>query len=195
MRFWKGPGYQWPYNIHTPEDICIPTRRDEHIHIQNLIFRYLRDQYQSDIRLNAWINSLPVLNYNSVVGAEIFSGQNISQMVENYLSRFACMGFGGNIFWKTGYYFITKVLNLNPIDSFINKMLPQLLDIERKIVNDQLQDPEVSKFIQIINRRGIVDQLIRDKITVLKERQTELNHEFRQLDKFEYGNMGPLKHI
>jgi hypothetical protein len=194
MRFWKGPGYDWAYD---PRDtnVCIPSSRDEHILLQNNVYLALRDKWERVPILAKWIKQLPTVDYNFTSKDVEYLPDTMIHTIDQFLSGIECMGLGGDIFLQTGYYLITSVLD-EDLDTFLSKMLPPLLSIERQIVTTQLSPgSEIYPYIQAMNHGTYIDEDIRDKIRVLNERNYELNQSTIQLAAFDPTKIVKNKHI
>jgi hypothetical protein len=180
MRFWKGPGYEYPYDSHV-SDICIPTTRDKHVQLQYIILFSLQESYQRDPVVTRWINSLPMIRYD--YNSRIVTPQNetITQTLPGYIAGRSCMGIGGDIFVQTGYVLITRLLGRQgeQLDQFIATMLPPLLDIEREIVNRRLSE------------EGIEES---ERLTLI-QRRNELNQPLRPQARFDPTRVRPNKHV
>jgi len=183
MRFWKGPGYEWPYNT-SGLDVCIPTIRDEHVFIQNAVSTVLTINYERDPGLNSWIHRLPLIRYGFRTHDFIPLTETLSEKLEKYLIGRECMGVGGDTLVQVGYVLITRLLGWNQegqFDDFLATMLPPLLDIERQIVTDAL------------NRyRGSTNG---EEYRVLVERQQTLSSPIELLPQFIPDKVQPSKHV
>jgi DNA-binding protein H-NS len=110
------------------------------------------------------------------------------------------MGFGGDIFLQTGYYLIRNLLGINnfeEFDLFLSEMLPPLLEMERQVVNEQLdENSELIKYVnERIQKNEYIEDEIKEKITVLREREEELNKGTLELDNFEPDRIERNKHV
>jgi hypothetical protein len=182
MRFWKGPGYEWPYDSHI-SDICIPITRDQHIRIQHIVLDVLTENYKKDYSVTQWINSLPMLRFNYVNRQITPLNQTVMHILQEYLEGRSCMGIGGDIFVQTGYVIITQLLNFDKegeFDNFIATMLPPLLDIERQVVNNRLDE--------------YGENLDPDEYQTLIERRDALNRPLEPLPHFDPIRVQPNKH-
>ena len=197
MRFWKGPGNPWPYNVRG-NDVCVPASRDEHIFIQNNIVNRLIETDQADPMLINWIRQLPTVRYDFNTGNVTFR-QELMTTLRGYLIGNECMGFGGDRFLQTGYYLVVNLLGANTRDQFsriVNDMLPVLLDMEREIVREQLdENGELARYVreQAKNRLPIENE-VEEKLRVLRERQVALNRPFQPVGNFEPNRVGANKH-
>ena len=189
MRFWKGPGNPWPYNVRG-NDVCIPASRDEHIFLQNSVVDRLKEAYETDHILKDWIERLPTVVYDFETDTATFPRRPLITTLRGYLIGNECMGVGGDQFLQTGYYYMLKLLRANSPDRFreiINDMLPMLLDIERQIVNQELdENGELAKYIRERTRNRLpIDNEVHEKLRVLRERQFALNRPFQPVNNFE----------
>jgi hypothetical protein len=199
MRFWKGPGYPWVYS---PSDIdmCIPSDRDEHIFIQNVIVMAIKNNYDQDSSLKLWIERLPLIYYNFKSDESILGNITVMQHLKSFLVGKHCMGFGADDFLGTGYFLITRLLGFkqgDPFDKFVANMIPPLLDMERQVIDNQLmEDSELNKSINEIYSKGlnIPDEII-EKMSVLSERNDELLKPLKQQDTFEPSKVKLNAHI
>lgn len=191
QRFWKGPGRPWPYKPKNDINICIPLNRDEHVDIQNNIWALIKKKIRTDSTLNVWINKLPVINYDVNTGDFQILTDTVVQILPGYLTGTHCMGIGGDLFLGIGYILITELLDVD-INEFISEMLPELLYLERQVVN--YTQTELYPYIELINSGQEVDDNIRDKIMVLKERYNDLNKPVI-IEKFDISNVRLNKHI
>jgi hypothetical protein len=170
MRFWQGPGYRWPTEWIEGggyKDLCEASRRDEHIFIQQSVRAAIIEQYEQSPLLKIWIENLPLLDYNFVTGQVKIATQGATTILtilnKIQLGDF-CMAHGSDLILKTSYYLIASILNLKTgadFNAFINQMLPDLLNIERQIINNQLAN---------IKNRGAASE----RVNALEARRNEL---------------------
>jgi hypothetical protein len=199
MRFWKGPGNPWPYNTRD-DNVCIPASRDEHIFIQNQILNIITEEYAQDPVVANWINRLPTVSYDFNTNEVTLKITSLVREIQKYLAGNACMGFGGDTFLQTGYYLIVNILGLNqPIefDRFLEEKLPRLLELERGVVLQQLnENGELMKYINDrTQKRERIEDEIQEKYRVLRERAEELNRGRRNLDRFEPTRVRDNRHV
>ena len=147
MRFWNGPGNPWPTRWVEgggEGDLCEAARRDEHIFIQHSIYATIATTYEQYPGLKAWIEALPLLDYNFTTGEAAVAtagATNIKIVLDRIALGDFCMAHGSDLILKTSYYLIARILNLTTgaqFNEFINNMLTALLDIERQTVVYQL---------------------------------------------------------
>lgn len=168
MRFWKGPGYNWSYDTYDV-DVCLPTTRDINVTIQNFVIDRLL--LLNDLQVKLWISQLPMVDYNFSENTFAFHNESLLQTLQGYLIGINCMGIGGDLFIQTGYYLITHLLNQN-INEFLIDMVHKLLDIERQVINDQLNELKI--YINDLNRGRDIDDNVRNQIEALFDRQYHL---------------------
>ena len=147
MRFWRGPGNRWPTQWVEGGgggDRCETGRRDEYVFIQQSIRTAISDAYEKMPGLKAWIETLPLLDYNFTTGEAQVATAGTSTIV-TVLNRIQlgdfCMAHGSDLILKTSYYLIARILNFTTgvqFNGFIDEMLPALLNIEGQVVNYQL---------------------------------------------------------
>lgn len=199
MRFWKGPGNPWPYNP-SRDNICIPTSRHQHVEIQNYVFRSLSSVYSQDAQVKKWVERLPIASHNFQDDTGKVKRETVISLMPGYLAGTHCMGIGGDLFVQTAYVLITDLLGFNQkgqIDEFLSEMLPELLQVEKDVVNTLLSPNATLYFyIQLMNHGEDIDAQLRDEILVVMERQDELNNpNLQYIDEFIPHLIKPNKHL
>ena len=188
MRFWKGPGYEWP--VVWVEDgrgaeRCEIGRRDEHIFIQNAVKTAIVLEYEKYPGLKQWIEGLPLVDYNFRSGeAKIATGgaTNIATVLNKIQLGDFCMAHGSDLILKTSYYLIARVLGLTnegQFNQFIESLLPTLINIEQQVVAFQLytiqqQNEEAIKKAAKEGKQFQYHHEVRERVNTLEARQTEL---------------------
>lgn len=195
MRFWKGPGYPWPYHIKNianekareQQQVCSPEDRDEHSFIQQSIRTTFIETYEKDPILLNWINSIPVFNYNFSTNYVELSQRSLTNLLNRLARGDQCMGFGADYIIQTAYYIIIKIFNFNDnaqFDNFINEMFPSIFETEKQVVDYQLN--------KIKNPNA--NNEVRQRVTILRERQKELLKPIPKQPGFIPGNVEPNVH-
>lgn len=194
MRFWKGPGHEWPtvrINVIDPQqrgERCGPEERDEHIFIQQDIRTVLIERYERDADLRQWIEELPRIMYNFQTGEANIGELTIKSTLDGIQTGIQCMGAGSDFIIETSYYLITRIVDINTpeaFDQFINLFIPPILDIERQVVARQLlaiRNPEIN------------DQ-VRNRVRILNERRQALDQPTPQQETFRPTLVAPNVHI
>ena len=187
MRFWKGPGHPWPRMTAREMDvaICEPSMRDEHVFIQDAIRTVLMNAYEKDPRVNEWITDLNSIQFNFRTRAGVDRGSKIGRVLEEVAKGEYCMGVAGDEIIQTSYYWIVHGLQLGSLDDFLAEMLPYLLEMEKQMVDYQLgniRNPEIN-------------EEVRRRVEVLRERQRELEKPVPELPPFEPKEVRPNIHI
>ncbi len=195
MRFWKGPGYTWPVETIRAENtarweaaqrVDDIDDREEHVFIQYNVLSKLKERYERDPAIREWIESLPRVTYNFQNGRLTISGQGdtIFNLVDTCASGQYCMGLGGDAFLQNSYIDITRILDEQDINTFIAQQLPQLLELERQVVRDQLA---------AIRNPTANEDVIR-RVRVLRNRERELSQPLRPQNAFVPENVGSSIH-
>jgi hypothetical protein len=171
MRFWAGPGNPWPtewVEYGGRGGLCEVGARDEHVFIQQGVRTALIETYERIPGLKDWIEALPLLDYDFRTGeVQIATGTKnttIKSIVDHIQLGDFCLAHGSDLILKTSYYLIARLLNLTTeaeFNSFIDTIMPAVLDIERQVVAYQLA--------QIKNRTNA-----RDKVRALESRAAQL---------------------
>ena len=188
MRFWKGPGYEWPVGWVEGGgggDRCETGRRDEHIFIQNAVKTAIVLEYEKYPGLKQWIESLPLVDYNFRSGeAKIATGgaTNIVTILNKIQLGDFCMAHGSDLILKTSYYLIARILGLTnegQFNQFIESLLPTLVNIEQQVVSFQLytiqqQNEEAMKKATREGKQFQYHHDVRERVNALEARQTEL---------------------
>jgi hypothetical protein len=169
MRFWRGPGSLWPLvrvNVTREADRnrgqrASPPERDEHIFIQEGVRTAIIEMYERDPILKNWVESLPTIYYDFETREASCATHSIKSILDQIAIGDYCMGFGSDTILKTAYYYITAVLEY-PLESqghalfdgFMERMLPQLQDIEYTTVTNQVANIHSPSFrLQVLNNR------------------------------------------
>ena len=171
MRFWKGPGSPWPLtkvNIRREaerarEQRSSPEERDEHIFIQEGVRSAIIERYENDLQLKEWIESLPTIYYDFESREASCANHVIKSILDQIAIGDYCMGFGSDTILKTAYYYITTLLDYDQgsrFDEFIERMLPQLQDLEYTSVTNQLDS---------VNTPGLRLQILNDRLRILHQ--------------------------
>ena len=174
MRFWSGPGYSWPLTWIEgggKEERCEPGRRDEHIFIQHSVRTAIMDTYEKFPDLKQFIEDLPLIDYNFRTGEASVAteGANtIKEIIDRLTIGDFCMGHGSDLMLKTAYCLIINLFNVkenNTFNQFLNEMTPDILAVEKQVVDYQLS--------HIKNPN--LDDNVRRKVDALKARKAELD--------------------
>lgn len=165
MRFWKGPGSPWPLtkiNIRREsernrEQRSSPEERDEYIFIQEGVRTAIIEMYEKDPDLKNWIESLPTIYYDFETKEASCATHTIKSILDQIAIGDYCMGFGSDTILKTAYYYITSLLEHTQghrFDEFIERMFPQLQDLEYTSVTNQLNSVNTPGLrLQVLNNR------------------------------------------
>lgn len=169
MRFWKGPGTPWPMvkvNV-TRESERLraqrssPQERDENIFIQGSVHTAIIEMYEKDPMLKEWIESLSTIYYDFETREASCATHTIKSIIDQIALGDYCMGFGSDTILKTSYYYITALLGYaTTFDEFIQRMLPELQDIEYTAVSNQ---------IATITTPGARLQMLNQRLRVLQQ--------------------------
>lgn len=95
------------------------------------------------------------------------------------------MGVAGDEIIQTAYCWIVHGLTLGDIDAFLAEMLPYVLEMEKQVVDYQLwniQNPEIN-------------EEVKRRVRVLRERQAELEKPVPILPPFEPKEVRPNIHV
>lgn len=170
MRFWKGPGSPWPMrkvNVareadRTRAQRASPEERDEHIFIQGGVRTAIIEMYENDPKLREWIDSLITIYYDFETQEATCASYTIKSIIDRIAVGDYCMGFGSDTILKTSYYYIANLLEHTgaSFDEFIERMLPQLQDLEYNSVTSQ---------ISTINTPGARLQLLNSRLYILHQ--------------------------
>lgn len=196
MIFWKGPGHPWStirVNVTNIEERdqaqrCSPQERDEHIFIQEGVRTLLTERYEQDPAISNWINTIHTISYNFNTNQVNQKTQLLVTLLDSVALGNACMGFAGDTIVQTAYYFIINILQLRTpaaFNDFILAMFPPVLDLERQVVENQLQyitNPDAN---HIVTRRH----------QVLTQRQLELQTPIMNQPAFDPGQMQNNMHV
>ena len=171
MRFWKGPGHLWPLvkvNVTRETERAraqrsSPQERDEHVFIQESVRTAIIEMYESDSHLREWIEALPTIYYDFETTEASCAAHTIKSILDQIAIGEYCMGFGSDTILKTAYYYITMLLDYPQgpaLDEFIERMFPQLQDLEYIAVTNQ---------IITIRNPGLRLQILNDRLRVLQK--------------------------
>lgn len=171
MRFWKGPGHLWPLvkvNVTRETERAraqrsSPQERDEHVFIQESVRTAIIEMYESDSHLREWIEALPTIYYDFETTEASCAAHTIKSILDQIAIGEYCMGFGSDTILKTAYYYITMLLDYPQgpaLDEFIERMFPQLQDLEYIAVTNQ---------ITTIRNPGLRLQILNDRLRVLQK--------------------------
>ena len=188
MRFWRGPGHPWPVGWVEGgggAERCEGGRRDEHVFIQNSVRTAIMESYEQHPNLKQWIEALPLVDYNFRTGEAQMATGGVTRIID-ILNRIQlgdfCLAHGSDLILKTSYYLIARLLGFTTeadFNTFIEGMLPALLDIELQVVNYQLhiiQERE-RKEREEAQRRGqqfVETREVRQRVEALEARRADL---------------------
>lgn len=168
MRFWKGPGYEWPMrkiNVNNPLSRSTwartsPTERDEHIFIQHSIRTRLMDTYEPDPLLKAFIDDLPTIYYEFETEEARLANYPLKETIDKIVNGTHCMGFGSDTILKTSYYYITHLLNQKSFDTYMNSMFPTIFQLEHDCIQTQITQaqPNTTRHTILQNRLQALQQ-------------------------------------
>jgi hypothetical protein len=152
MRFWKGPGYEWPLkkiNIHSPFarnkwSRASSVERDEHIFIQHAIRSRIMDSYERDPNLRTFIDELPVIYYEFDTKEARLASYPLKETIDKIVSGRHCMGFGSDTILKTAYYYIINLLDQKVFDAYMNSMFPEIFELERNVIQTELEEAQAN---------------------------------------------------
>lgn len=157
MRFWKCPGSPWPVKqIH---GVSVQ-ERDEHVIIQSLVYRKIKEDFRNNIKLKNWIDNLQIIHFDISSDEEprcaAYTIKDYAKDVKRGDEIRGCMGFGADHFVKSAYYYITEMLEKKEgkrFNDFINEKIKILLAIENGLLPDLEKNQTVS--LSTIQRRKI----------------------------------------
>lgn len=166
MRFWKGPGYEWPMkkiSIHNPISRntwgrTSPIERDEHIFIQHAMRSRLMEIYETDLALKAFIDGLPTIYYEFDTGDARLATYPLKETIDKIVIGKHCMGFGSDTILKTSYYYITHLLDQKSFDTYMATMFPSIFELEREVLQTQNVEPNTPRYDVIQNRLQALQQ-------------------------------------
>ena len=188
MRFWKGPGYQWPLkkvNVRAVSNRDIrasPEERDEHVFIQDGIRADIIEMYENDVGLKEWIDNLPAIYYDFSTNESSVASYTVKSTLDKIALGNMCMGFGSDTIMKTAYVYISEILQHpvgNEFDTFILQSLPQLQDLEYE---------KITNLLETSDKRSV-------RYTILNNRLRRLQNPIRTLDKFDPANYQNNVHV
>lgn len=150
MRFWDGPGSQWP--VKETGRILLSEVRDAHVIIQDMVRSRIVETYEKNLKLKKWIDDLPVI-YIDLTSNEpaTCASHTVYSIMEQINTGTYCMGFGSDTILKTGYFFITELLKHtegNKFNSFMNEKIPLLLELEGKVLEKSRSNPSLASVCQ-----------------------------------------------
>ena len=163
LRYWNGPGNPWPTRWMDgggQNELCEGARRDEHTFIQQSIRTAIIEAYEKDPELQQWIEALPLVDYNFRSGEPaIATGgvTTIKTILDNIQLGNFCIPHGSDLILRTSYFLINRILGFNTVpefNNFINEMLVPLTDIERQVVDYQLQTIKDNKGNRVATLRS-----------------------------------------
>jgi len=146
MRFWKGPGNEWPTAWIEGGGYagrCEVGRRDQHVFIQQSVRTSIMESYEQIPGLKQWIENLPLVDYNFKTGDAKAAAGDVSTVLtildKIQLGDF-CLAHGSDLLLKTSYFLITYLLDYNndEFNNFIREMLQPLKVLELQVVEYQL---------------------------------------------------------
>lgn len=167
--------------------------------------------------MQKWIEDLPLVDYNFKTGeAAVATGgvATIKTILDLIQLGDFCMAHGSDLILRTSYYLIVRILNFTngvEFNNFINQMIGVLSDMERQVVDLQLQlikDPDVDKeyynslletarkapnFDLYEYTQGIKD--IRNRLSSLRERQKQLSKPPPEQPPFQPNFVGSTGHF
>ena len=171
MRFWKGPGYPYPYTTRS-EEYCEPPTRDEHIILQ----LYVRDPLleRAGEKVIEWVKQLPIIKFD-------WKTPNIIQVqqqgtLETTLLKVQegkeCQGIAGDTLSATAYGLIKYMFNYDDIrlNEFVNKWTLLVNELEKEIISRQM--PILERQIQgkpVAERTQTLWKVYNDRLTELNK--------------------------
>lgn len=194
MRFWLGPKYSWAdvrYDMANEKALvghrCVPTKREKHIIIQREVYNLLMFIINEQPKILQWVSSLPELSYNFTTNLLEEQPNTLDDVLSGIFFKNECMGFGGDKLIQSAYGIITTLhpnTKGNEFTQYIAKYFPEISKMERKIVEDLLQQYAVAN----------ADQWTQDMLATLKERQKELAEDLPILRQFFPERVGYTPH-
>lgn len=172
MRFWKGPGYDWPMEkvdikrkaLRDIYDRASIEERDEHVSIQQLVQSAIIDDFEKNTKLYQWIMDLPAIYYEFDTGESKCANYPISKTLEETALGKLCMGFSSDTILKTSVFYITDMLGIpfgRSFDDFVYDIIQTLCKIELPIIQSKIYDTHI----------------MTPKLSVYNKRYKELNKE------------------
>lgn len=161
MRFWKGPGNNWPTMRFIDRRASV-AERDEHVFIQEGVRTAIIELYENNDNLRTWINSLPVIYYDFETKEASCASHAIKETLDKIALGDYCMGFGSDTILKTGYYYITHLLEYpegTDFMRFMDIMLPIITDLEYHVVTRQINN---------VREKSVRYQVLRERLTNLQ---------------------------
>lgn len=187
MRFWKGPGYDWPNRwlesqiLEGSENInCSESDRQFHTMIQGDVRNKMFANF--NVNLQTWLNNLPIVHYNLSTGdVNVAQNAKIVNIVDKSIGADFCLAQSGDLVWLTGFYLITKFLeidNKEDFTRFIQSKLSELLILEKAALDDLKEE--------------VNDPLMNE---VIEQRYQDLSHGVPQLSTFNPFTVESSQHI
>ena len=142
LRFWKGPGNIWPLEwiAHENENRCGLVVRDSQTVIQQGVGNRIMVDAVNYPELTAWLNNLPLVDYNFRTKEARMATKNITtikEILDPISKGMFCLADGSDKILRDAYFLITSILQIASdieLYDFLTIMLPVLYQYELNVV-------------------------------------------------------------
>lgn len=163
MRFWKGPGHDYPLiKINVEEQDCSPPIRNENVSFQIIVHNYILSTFEDSVRM--WINKLLQIEYN--FNRQVFqpTKRRLRYLFDRVSRGTACIGYAADIIMITAYYLMRSMYISEDFNEIMLDEIKHLLDIEKQILPELLKETK-REFPEDLTKI----QFLQDKINNLEK--------------------------
>jgi hypothetical protein len=222
MRFWKGPGYQWPGggykespNVKKDEekfeeafeagfeddfeeefeenDICTPGERDENVLLYREVGEEIIDSLRQYPNIINWIDTIDNLKYDYKNKQIIRKIGTIMNFIKGLSTGGSCLAVGGDLITQSAYSLLMIFLNLQTYKDLIDVISEYLPRIYN--IERSIVDRMLPSMREIIARTDNPTYEQLDRLQVLEDRYTALHQPIPILTPFNNEIFQPTAHL